>query len=333
MAPSSSTSHRPVPVLPCLAVECSTCSSSRRCTVKFFSAVEKKPVGGGATGLSSELLGVKAVVCATPLGWILVRESAGGSTYMLDPRQDKKIQLPPLAGIEDDVLVYSNCLLSDQPTSPAGCIVLVVEPLETVIWHHHMGTSVWIRHEYDIGIQGDEHHPDKIHIVPIATCHGKFYFNSCCFNEISVLEFCPGPQFSSIKLDGAGLRDSSGKGGIHVFLLESDGELCMVRLQTVLPPASSLQVHVYRMDFSQQRWCLVNDLGDRAFFVAPFYFGASCLAGEYGIQKNCVYSVRYWRDRAFTISNMEDGSSHVHSLHEAESICRTSWMLPTDPKG
>uniref|UniRef100_A0A0E0BIN9 KIB1-4 beta-propeller domain-containing protein n=1 Tax=Oryza glumipatula TaxID=40148 RepID=A0A0E0BIN9_9ORYZ len=45
------------------------------------------------------------------------------------------------------------------------------------------------------------------------------------------------------------------------------------------------------MDFSERRWCRADDLGDRAFFVAPFYFGASCLAGgKYGIQKNCVYS-------------------------------------------
>uniref|UniRef100_A0A0E0HYU8 KIB1-4 beta-propeller domain-containing protein n=1 Tax=Oryza nivara TaxID=4536 RepID=A0A0E0HYU8_ORYNI len=100
---------------------------------------------------------------------------------------------------------------------------------------------------------------------------------------------------------------------------------------------SSLQVGVYKMDFSERRWCRADDLGNRAFFVAPFYFGASCLAeGKYGIQKNCVYSVRYLGDKSFTVSSIEDGTSHVHSIHGAEaspdSICRTLWMLPTDEK-
>uniref|UniRef100_A0A0E0IAK4 KIB1-4 beta-propeller domain-containing protein n=1 Tax=Oryza nivara TaxID=4536 RepID=A0A0E0IAK4_ORYNI len=294
MAASSSSSHRPV--LPCLAVQCSCCKPN----TTFISAAEKKPVAHGLP----ELLNVKATVCPTPLGWILVRESAS------------------------------------------------VEPQDTV--YHHIGAGAggeWTRHEYDIGIQGDKYgFTEKIHIVPIAACRGKFYFNSF-FTEISVLEFCgPAgpPRFSSIRLDG-GAPGDWGRGAFHVFLLESDGELYMVRLKTTLgsqsSPASSssssspspLQVGVYKMDFSERRWCRAVDLGDRAFFVAPFYFGASCVAGgKYGIQKNCVYSVRYLGDKSFTVSNVEDGTSHVHSIHGAEaspdSILRTLWMLPTDQK-
>uniref|UniRef100_A0A0E0R7T5 KIB1-4 beta-propeller domain-containing protein n=1 Tax=Oryza rufipogon TaxID=4529 RepID=A0A0E0R7T5_ORYRU len=348
MAASSSSSHRPV--LPCLAVECSCCKPN----TTFISAAEKKPVAHGLP----ELLNVKATVCPTPLGWILVRESASGSTYLLDPQshQDDKIPLPPLTGTDDDVLMDCNCLLSNQPTAQAaaGCVVLLVELQDTVIWYHHIGAGAggeWTRHEYDIGIQGDKYgFTEKIHIVPVAACRGKFYFNSF-FTGISVLEFCGpagSPQFSSIRLAGVAPGDW-GRGAFHVFLLESDGELYMVRLKTTLgsqsSPASSssssspspLQVGVYKMDFSERRWCRADDLGDRAFFVAPFYFGASCLAGgKYGIQKNCVYSVRYLGDKSFTVSNVEDGTSHVHSIHGAEaspdSILRTLWMLPTDQK-
>uniref|UniRef100_A0A0E0F5D1 KIB1-4 beta-propeller domain-containing protein n=1 Tax=Oryza meridionalis TaxID=40149 RepID=A0A0E0F5D1_9ORYZ len=347
---ASSSSHGLV--LPCLAVECSCC----RPNTTFISAAEKKLVAAAA-GLPSELLDVKATVCPTPLGWILVRESVSGSTYLVDPqsRQDK-IPLPPLTGIDDDVLMDCNCLLSDQPSAQAaaGCVVLLVEPQDTVIWYHHIGSGggggEWTRHEYDIGVQGDKYgFTEKIHIVPIAACRGKFYFNSF-FTEISVLEFCGpagSPRFSSIRLAG-GAPGDWGRGAFHVFLLESDGELYMVRLKTTLgsqsSPASSsssspspLQVGVYKMDFSERRWCRADDLGDRAFFVAPFYFGASCVAGgKYGIQKNCVYSIRYLGDESFTVSNVEDGTSYVHSIHGAEtspdSILRTLWMLPTDQK-
>uniref|UniRef100_A0A0E0R7S6 KIB1-4 beta-propeller domain-containing protein n=1 Tax=Oryza rufipogon TaxID=4529 RepID=A0A0E0R7S6_ORYRU len=145
---ASSSSHGLV--LPCLALF--------RPNTTFVSAAEKKLVAAAA-GLPSELLDVKATVCPTSLGWILVRESASGSTYLLDPqsRQDK-IPLPPLTRIDDDVLMDCNCLLSDQPTASAaaGCVVLLVEPQDTVIWYHHIGAGgEWTRHEYDIGIQSD----------------------------------------------------------------------------------------------------------------------------------------------------------------------------------
>uniref|UniRef100_A0A0E0BIP0 KIB1-4 beta-propeller domain-containing protein n=1 Tax=Oryza glumipatula TaxID=40148 RepID=A0A0E0BIP0_9ORYZ len=248
---ASSSSHGLV--LPCLAVECSCCIPKYP-TLRSSAPRRRSP---------SLQLPFKATVCPTPLGWILVRESASGSTYLLDPqsRQDK-IPLPPLTGMDDDVLVDCNCLLSDQPTAQAaaGCVVLLVEPQDTVIWYHHIGASAgeWTKHEYDIGIQSDKYgFTEKIHIVPIAACGGKFYFNSF-FTGISVLEFCgPAgpPRFSSIGLVG-GAPDDWGRGAFHVFLLESDGELYKVRLKATLgsqsSPASSsssslppLQVGIY----------------------------------------------------------------------------------------
>uniref|UniRef100_J3LEM7 KIB1-4 beta-propeller domain-containing protein n=1 Tax=Oryza brachyantha TaxID=4533 RepID=J3LEM7_ORYBR len=326
---ASPSSHRPV--LPCLAVECRCCASNRT----FISAADKKPVADGATGLPSELLDPKAAVRPTPLGWVLVREPASGSTYLLDPQSRRgKIQLPPLTGIDGDVLKYCNCLLSDQPSAPAGCVVLLVELIDRVIWYHHIGTSGWTRHAYDIGTQGDAHYTDEIHIVPIAACHGRFYFN-CFKNEISVLEFCPGPVFSSIKLGAADVDWF--RGTFHVFLVESEGDLFAVSLKTPMKyqPPEFLDARVYKMDFSRKRWCLVDDLGDdRAFFVAPFYFGASCSAGKHGIQKNCVYFVRYLCDKSCIVCS--DGVWQVHSLHDAEapssSFLSASWMLPIDPK-
>uniref|UniRef100_A0A0E0R7T6 KIB1-4 beta-propeller domain-containing protein n=1 Tax=Oryza rufipogon TaxID=4529 RepID=A0A0E0R7T6_ORYRU len=253
---ASSSSHGLV--LPCLAVECSCYSPN----TTFISAAEKKLVAAAA-GLPSELLDVKATVCPTPLGWILSRQD--------------KIPLPPLTRIDDDVLMDSNCLLSDQPTAlaAAGCVVPLVEPQDTVIWYHHIGAGAggeWTRHEYDIGIQSDKYgFTEKVHIVPIAACCGKFYFNSF-FTEISVLEFsgpAGPPQFSSIKLAGS-VPGDWGRGACHVFLLESDGQLYMVCLKTPGSSSSSLsslQVGVYKMDFSERRWCRADDLGDRAFFA------------------------------------------------------------------
>uniref|UniRef100_A0A0D9WER2 KIB1-4 beta-propeller domain-containing protein n=1 Tax=Leersia perrieri TaxID=77586 RepID=A0A0D9WER2_9ORYZ len=355
---SSSSSHRPV--LPCLAVEHGTNSDGQSKSTAFFSAADaesndnKKPVAAAAVlALPPELLESKpsAVFCPTPLGWILVREcgdaaTGSGITYLLHPQApEKKIQLPPLRGIDDGPLIRCNCLLSDQPTSPAGgCVILLVQQNDTVIWYHRIssGSDVWIRREYDIGTQGDDYFREKIPIVPIAAYQGKFYFN-CTPTDMGVLHFSSSPDedpvFSSITTDA--VPSPWGKGGsARVFLLESNGELYMVHLTLTVPrnfqplatgSSSYPAILVYRMDFSHRRWLLVKDLRDRAFFVAsPNSFGASCLAAAAGVEPNCVYSIC---NKSFTIYNIKNGTSRVHSFaHPSESIRRMSWMLPTDPK-
>uniref|UniRef100_A0A0D9WF29 KIB1-4 beta-propeller domain-containing protein n=1 Tax=Leersia perrieri TaxID=77586 RepID=A0A0D9WF29_9ORYZ len=129
--------------------------------------------------------------------------------------------------------------------------------------------------------------------------------------------------------------------------LESDGDLYMVGLTLIksqAPPAMekghrrshSHRVHVYQMDFTRRRWLPVQDLRDRAFFVAPYNFGASCLAvadDNEGVEPNCVYSIDRMGDKSFTVSNVKDGTSQQHSFaHLPGTIKRASWMLPAHPK-
>ncbi|KAF0895426.1 hypothetical protein E2562_012434 [Oryza meyeriana var. granulata] len=111
---------------PCLATEHRT-NDQQSTSTAFLSAAENKPVVTAILPL--ELVDSKvAVFCPTPLGYILVRGKAATSyTYLLDPHhKDRKIQLPPLRGIDDDLLIYCNCLLSDHPTAPIDCIILLV---------------------------------------------------------------------------------------------------------------------------------------------------------------------------------------------------------------
>lgn len=95
-----------------------------------------------------------------------------------------------------------------------------------------------------------------------------------------------GPVFSSIAVDGESCNYGE---TAKAFLVESEEELYMVRL---LRSRDFNEANVYKMDFSEEQWRPVRDLGGRAFFVAPLNFGVSCLAGDrYGIQHNCVYSL------------------------------------------
>ncbi|KAL6896679.1 hypothetical protein ACP4OV_007251 [Aristida adscensionis] len=147
---------------------------------------------------------------------------------------------------------------------------------------------------------------------------------------MGVLEFGPGaggpPAFGSVAVNDV-LCDGTGRA--KVFMLECDGELYMACLW--LPRAAAArQASVYRMDFSEQRWRLVEDVGDNAFFVAPFNFAASCAAGKYGIRKNCIYSADPLAEKSVKAFDIADGTAQVHSLEDflPGEIDRSLWIMP-----
>jgi hypothetical protein len=232
--------------------------------------------------------------------------------------------------IEDDLLVDCNCLLSDKPTTP-DCVVLLVQPGGPFIWYCRAGDRQWTKHEYDIGttvaIPDWDLPEEKVLITPIATCRGKFYFNSTP-TSLDVIDFSPAPVFSSISIDDT-IDASYEGGGASVFLVESNDELYMVSLfssLSVTEPYTCASVH--RMDFLKQQWCEVGDLGDRVFLLSPCEFGASCSAGKAGLQPNCVYFVDP-RQNTLQIFNVKDGSIELQKLGDAPVLDKAFWVLPT----
>uniref|UniRef100_A0A0E0P217 KIB1-4 beta-propeller domain-containing protein n=1 Tax=Oryza rufipogon TaxID=4529 RepID=A0A0E0P217_ORYRU len=263
-----------------------------------FSISDKKAIiGGDIPGLTN------ANAWFTPQGWILLRLST--ATFLQNPQDSQdKIHLPHLP---DGLSTRCSCQLSGKPSLP-GCIVLVVEPVATVIWHCRIVDDEWTRHEYDIGtlpfdppIDGKDH--DDVVICQIAACQGKFYFNSF-FDTIGVLEFTPTPVFSSIEIvdpipGGLGVT-----GAAHVYLVESEDELYMVCLRIVYE-FTIYDMTIHKMDFLSRQWRRADEIGSRAFFLAPLYFGASCSVDEYGLEKDSVY-VSYAVDKCFEVSKVED---------------------------
>ncbi|RLN04756.1 hypothetical protein C2845_PM13G16360 [Panicum miliaceum] len=85
------------------------------------------------------------------------------------------------------------------------------------------------------------------------------------------------PVLTAITIDDTVTADGSyGYSEQHpcrIFLVESDGELYMVRLLFVSPYEGGDEmdrVGVHKMDFSRRRWCSVSDLGGRAFLLSQF---------------------------------------------------------------
>nr|TKW20022.1 hypothetical protein SEVIR_4G058000v2 [Setaria viridis] len=256
------------------------------------SVSEKKAIGVDGTG---ELK--NSNIWATPQGWVLVRDAAASSTYLLDPHNPRtRIQLPHLP--EDNLPPVCTCLLSgypDDPANPKGCLVLLIELDNPIIRYCRIGGGggdgdEWVKHEYDIGtLDLPEGSSEKLVMCSVAACNGKFYFNGG-FDELGVLEFGGpvAPAFSSVAI-----RDAV-------------EELFMVSLLS----ATDLNVST-GMDFSRQEWREVGDIGGRAFLLSPWYFGAST--------------------KRLMVFNVKDGTTKMQDLDGAPVSELALWMLPTNP--
>uniref|UniRef100_A0A453MF94 KIB1-4 beta-propeller domain-containing protein n=1 Tax=Aegilops tauschii subsp. strangulata TaxID=200361 RepID=A0A453MF94_AEGTS len=114
-----------------------------------------------------------------------------------------------------------------------------------------------------------------------------------------------------------------------------DGELYKVVL--LHHGGSYDEAKVLKMDFSESRWRPVEDLGGRAFFVAPMYFGASCAPGGGRVRPDCVYSLVGVAKNTFRVFSLKDGTSEVRRLEEEQPApetvgkSRPCWVLPTHP--
>ncbi|KAM3279958.1 hypothetical protein ACQJBY_047000 [Aegilops geniculata] len=320
--------------LPCLAMVHGVGAERQQPTeTTLFNLAGARPLAGAA--LQEELKNKS--VCPTPQGWVLVQhQDAAGTTYLLDPGSSQRIDLPHLA-IQQGLIPYCSCLLAGDPAAP-GCPVLLVEPIATLVWHCRVGDGGWARHDYDIGTMGDEHFVEKRVIAPIAACRGRFYFNAVP-TETRVLELArPGagaPAFGSVATEPA---EADRFGRARVFMVGTeDDELYKVVL--LHHGGSYDEARVLKMDFSERRWRPVEDLGGRAFFVAPMYFGASCALGGGRVRPDCIYSLVGVAKNTFRIFSVKDGTSEVHRLEEEQQPVppetvgksRPCWVLPTHP--
>ncbi|CAM0876020.1 unnamed protein product [Alopecurus aequalis] len=89
---------------------------------------------------------------ATPQHWLLTVDTPSLRAALWNPSTQTKVELPP---VEKDLPQNSKCLLSREPGSrrAGGCVVLVVDDDEPVIWFCRVGGERWTRHEYDITVE------------------------------------------------------------------------------------------------------------------------------------------------------------------------------------
>ena len=142
---SSTNPHHGTMELPCLAFHCRDHSTA------LYTVSDGNLIAALNDGDADEVLRDKTV-CPTARGLLLVRDPDTMDTFLLRPQDGDQIHLPPLVGIDDDELMHSHCLLSDEPSAP-GCVVLLVEGgADNLMWYYHPGDDdQWVKYEYDIG--------------------------------------------------------------------------------------------------------------------------------------------------------------------------------------
>jgi hypothetical protein len=104
-----------------------------------------------------EQLSIKASKCrmpkarcwATPQRWLLTLDMISFRAALWNPFNLDKVELPSL---ENNLPQNCKCLLSCEPVSP-GCVVLVVDADEPVIWFCYVRGKKWTRHEYNIIVE------------------------------------------------------------------------------------------------------------------------------------------------------------------------------------
>lgn len=47
-------------------------------------------------------------------------------------------------------------------------------------------------------------------------------------------------------------------------------------------------IEVYKFEFKESRWSIINNLGDRVLFVSTYGYGTSYSTSKFSLQENCI---------------------------------------------
>ncbi|BAT07904.1 Os09g0391700 [Oryza sativa Japonica Group] len=208
------------------------------------------------------------------------------------------------------------CLLSRRRPTDPGCVVVVVDFDDTVLWYCRPGDLHGVVHHY---LQpGTPHHEHRDcvgwAIGNLTAIDGKFYTDFT--DHVAVLEFSPEPVFTVTAVDGdhgcpAGYTRLTGN------LVESNGDLHHVFFSHPIGCSRIVaRVSVYKLSVATQKqrsaWVKVDSLDGRVFFVGidSLGVGASLDAKETGLKGNCIY---YWgiNGKVLNVYDMKRGTTVV----------------------
>uniref|UniRef100_A0A0E0DJE1 KIB1-4 beta-propeller domain-containing protein n=1 Tax=Oryza meridionalis TaxID=40149 RepID=A0A0E0DJE1_9ORYZ len=286
-------------------------------------------------------------VWTTPQGWLLMARRGLPETFLWDPFTGTRIGLSP--DHDGTVLAVDHwrrrCLLSRRRPTDPGCVVLVVDLQDTVLWHCRPALGrgeeedqQWAKHEYlQPGTPHHEHRDDVLRAIGRLTAEdGSKLLVDLVDHRLAVLELSSPDQPAVTVVAAEGVSLACSYNSTH--LVESDGELYYVWFSHPIQCRRIVaRVSVYKLDYmaakGSAQWVKVKSLGrGRSFFIGQDRIGASFDADEAGLKPNCIY---YWLPKnraALYVHDIERGTTAVHNLYPDDLSYHLSpaiTMMPT----
>ncbi|KAL6657318.1 hypothetical protein ACP70R_005098 [Stipagrostis hirtigluma subsp. patula] len=271
-----------LPVPPALEV------GSKPLLIRFNGDDEHKPPtivdpfdggGGREETLESEILQGKQCLACLQGEWLLMFDEGTSECFLLSLASMSKISLPPLL---TSVEPLSRCALSSSPALP-GCTVMFSTFLENYLVYCKPGDEEW----WQLTDETDDTYSSII--GDIVCSHGRMYVSNDMSKFITIDVTVPSDYEPPIDRRGIP-HPATMRWRCEERLVESDdGGVFLLQLYIHgFYESDLIDMDIHRLDASLDAWNKVEDIGDRAIFVAR-----NCVvlspASRAGIRPGCVH--------------------------------------------
>ncbi|KAF9614472.1 hypothetical protein IFM89_018719 [Coptis chinensis] len=263
-------------------------------------------------------------------GWLIMMDylSKEDHCFLWNPDTREIIDLPPRD--EDDIeqIKNSGCILLSPPAN-LDCTVLFVGKSFFLWWR--VGDKIWTKDEYEIvrdGIKIDDY-IDKV----ISCTDGTIY--ALTMQRLTIIiDREPCGKLSVRTLDFERPQYYPETLCFHAYLVESCGEIIFVVIHSEGVTFKGVNhIELFKMDFSEEAWVIMDCLGDNVIFVSTI--GADSMsvsATQSGLKGNCIYFTLVQDKHNLYVFDLEDESISIYlpcpNLRTPSSL--PFWLLPSN---
>lgn len=244
----------------------------------------------------------KVIIYTCNNGWLVLRDLINSMNVCLfNPTSKETVQLPPL---EDDDKY--TCILSSSPSDHNHQCQVVFIDTKCMFYFCRLGDS-----KFDKRVFETEMPLGRIHMIDATFFGGKIYFIvnlGSVIYPLFIAEFVD----SEIRFTKLGIEEYHDQSPQDIissgsYLIESCGEILLLRkLMFGIYRRNVFGFLVFRMDFLENKWVQVKNIGERTIFLSLSGSSIStCSIVAEGVKQNAIYFTKA-ADRYLYVFDLED---------------------------
>ncbi|KAJ3681666.1 hypothetical protein LUZ60_014239 [Juncus effusus] len=215
--------------------------------------------------------------------WLIAEDLDSKEFILLNPISMEQINIPPPPPLPQPEMhkleIYKSCNITAPPTDQDCLLFLCMEGCPFMKVYHLLEKKWYV---WELDIKGPERGLRNVVV-----------FNGCIFAVVDcellvrvIFHHCK-PTIGYLNMEIPN----------YPFLvccwtqhwIASGGELYFVRIFQKVSPLNTEGLNVSKINFSEMRWEVVNNIGDQIFFLNVDCKGVSCSAHETKLTRNCIY--------------------------------------------